>query len=284
LQARALVAADADLSGYYNHTLAGGKWDHMMDQTHIGYTFWNEPPVNNMPNVSEIKLRSAAEMGVAVEGSSSAWPGSADAAMLPAFDAFNRQRHYIDVFNRGTEPFSFRATVSAPWIVLSRSSGTIRGEDRVWVSIDWSKVPVGSIMPVTAESLVPPNGSACLQYKMFLFEAGAVEVETILSPSLNFVPGRGLRYAISFDDDAPQVIDALAKNSPEDWAQSVKDSVRKVKSRHTLVKPGYHILKVWMVDPGIVLQKLMVNLGGVKPSYLGPPESYHRSAAEPPLR
>ena len=67
---------------------------------------------------------------------------------------------------------------------------------------------------------------------------------------------------------------ALAQNSQRDWETSVKDGVRKSGSRHTLAGPGYHTLKFWMVDPAMVLQKLVVNLGGVKPSYLGPPESY----------
>jgi hypothetical protein len=115
---------------------------------------------------------------------------------------------------------------------------------------------------------------------MYLFHAGQVEVEAILAPTLNFVPGRGLRYAISFDDQPPQIIDALARNSLPDWEKSVADSVRRVKSEHTLAAPGYHTLKFWMVDPGIVLQKLIVDLGGVKPSYLGPPESYRGSSTE----
>ena len=60
----------------------------------------------------------------------------------------------------------------------------------------------------------------------------------------------------------------------------MKDSVRKVRSTHLLARSGYHTLKFWMVDPGVVLQKLVVNLGGVKPSYLGPPESFHRGESE----
>ena len=56
----------------------------------------------------------------------------------------------------------------------------------------------------------------------------------------------------------------------------MRDGVRKVRSSHALTKTGYHTLKFWMVDPGVVLEKLVVNLGGVKPSYLGPPESFHR--------
>jgi hypothetical protein len=29
-----------------------------------------------------------------------------------------------------------------------------------------------------------------------------------------------------------------------------------------------------MVAPGIVREKIVINMGGVKPSYLGPPESF----------
>jgi len=335
-QARALFQADADLSANYNHTLAHGKWDHMMDQTHIGYTYWNQPTVNAIPKVTEIEILAAAQLGVAVEGSILAWPGAPGEVALPPFDSFNQQRRYIDVFNRGREPFVFTAASNAPWIVLSASKGKINKEQRVWVSVDWNKVPAGvargsvtitggnaldvnvnvnvfrpkgltresldgfvesdgyvsmeaahydkkidgpsarwekiedlgrtlssmSSYPVTAESVMPPHDSPRLEYKLYLFNPHTVEVEAILAPTLNFVPGRGLRYAISFDDQAPQVIDALAQHTVKDWETSVKDSVRKVKSTHSLAGTGYHTLKFWMVDPGVVLQKLVVNFGG----------------------
>ena len=348
-QARNLFKADADLSAYYNHTLANGKWNHMMDQTHIGYTFWNEPPVNAMPEVREVEIPAAPSLGVSVEGSALAWPGASGEAVLPEFDVFNQQSHDIDVFNRGQGTFDFAVTASDPWIIVDPPHGTVAKDQHVSVTVDWRAAAVGSnvgyvkvtrvgedpvsikvsafkpqaptrervngfvesggyvsieaehyrqkvetdaakwelipdygrtsssmsVFPVTAPSVAPPAKSPCLEYQMYLFDSGSVAVEAVLAPTLNFVPGRGLRYAISFDEQSPQVIDALAQNALADWETSVKDSVRKVKSVHTLAQAGEHTLKFCMIDPGVVLQKLVVDLGGVKPSYLGPPESYH---------
>jgi hypothetical protein len=347
---------DAHLSAVYNHELNGGKWDHMMDQTHIGYTRWQQPDSNIMPAVAEVQVPNDAEMGVAIEGSTNAWPGSSDNALLPAFDKFNQASHYIDVFDRGEAPCPFSVETSAPWILTSTNSVTIKKENQIQVSINWQDAPGGStngfvkissgtntvlvgvnvfnppkpsrksvkgfiesdgyvsieaghftknvnsssaswdeipnlgrtlssmsIFPVTAPSVTPPENSPHLEYKMYLFDSGNVDVETYLSPTLNFVAGRGLRFALSFDNQPPQIVTAVpadysvgAGDGLRDWEKAVSDSVRIVKTSLSLKEPGEHTLKVWMVDPGVVLQKIVVNCGGEKPSYLGPPESFHR--------
>ena len=114
---------------------------------------------------------------------------------------------------------------------------------------------------------------------MYLFSTGKFDITAILSPTLNFMPDRALRFAISIDDESPQIVTIVpdhysAQNGNRDWEKSVEDNARYGRTTHTLAKSGYHTLKFWMVDPGVVLQKLVVNLGGVKPSHLGPPESY----------
>jgi hypothetical protein len=38
-------------------------------------------------------------------------------------------------------------------------------------------------------------------------------------------------------------------------------------------KPGPHTFKFWRVTPGVVLERIVIDAGGVRPSYLGPPES-----------
>jgi hypothetical protein len=72
----------------------------------------------------------------------------------------------------------------------------------------------------------------------------------------------------------------------------VSDGVRKVTTLLHVTAPGYHTLKFRMIDPGVVLEKLIVGFADpdaphlpgataaneptVPASYLGPPESYYR--------
>ncbi len=92
------------------------------------------------------------------------------------------------------------------------------------------------------------------------------------SPSLAFQPGHGLRVAVAFDDQAPQVVDVAPQYLSREWERAVSDSVRHVVTKHDL-PAGKHTLKIWAIDPGVVIERLVLDLGGLKPSYLGPPES-----------
>jgi hypothetical protein len=117
---------------------------------------------------------------------------------------------------------------------------------------------------------------------MYLFNSGEIEVTSIFAPTLNFVPGRGLQYAVSIDDQPPQTValvppDYNAQNRNADWERTVSDNARFSRIKLMISSKGYHTLKIWMVDPGVVIQKIIVDTGGLKPSYLGPPESYFRS-------
>ncbi len=304
-------------------------------------------------------------LGVAVEGTESALSNAP--ASLPSFDAFNQQKHYVDVFNKGKAPFTFTAKASERWIVLSEAGGNITKDDRLWVSVDWKNAPKGlatgtvtitgatniftvqiaAFKPVEVtrdnlkgfvegegvvsiepehftkntdaganrwvriedygrtlsgmratspvdESATPAKDSPCLEYAMYLFDTGPAHVDLITSPALNFSPERGVQIAVSFDDQAPVKITMVPKgfnqfaqaSSQEmrqllsEWETSVKDNARHVTATLPVDKPGYHTLKVWMVDPGVVLQKVVVDLGGLKPSYLGPPESYHNGIVQ----
>jgi hypothetical protein len=259
-QASELFAEDAALSGYYNHLLARGKWDHMMDQTHIGYTGWQEPASNAMPIVVEITNAVAAEDLLAVQPNT---VSQKPKVVLPeSWRGFVAGGGYVSM---EAEHFTRKLDAAKThWAVLPDFGRTLSGM---------------TIFPVTAKSVAPPVDSPCLEYNIWFTNAGPIELEILVAPSLNFVPGRGLRFAFSLDDDAPEMITAVpegytAGDGVHDWEEAVKDSVRAMKMRHVISTPGGHTLKLWMVDPGVVFEKIVIDTGGLKPSYLGPPESF----------
>jgi hypothetical protein len=349
---RALFKQDQALSDYYNHELAGGKWDHLMDQTHLGQFSWEPPRVNATPPVSELLPADTDNYGVAIEGDVNAWPMHYGDAVLPPFDSFNQQVAYVEVFAEGTRPIAFTIEADKPWIRVIEDQ-TPRTDKRFWVSIDWNAAPVGaasgalivkgkrgtvkikvaasrasdeqaklakgrfaslgaplaiaanqatrnvtvdgvrwqeipdygrgagamSLFPVTAPSVPPPKPAPQLEYPVYLARPGSYEVTLVLGPVMDFVPDRGMRIAVSFDDEAPQVLDIFADRAAESflgkswWTRFTRDNARYLRSTHNVSGAGRHTLKIRMVDPGVVLQKLIVSDTPVPDSYFGPPET-----------
>src|SRR5690606_26452721 len=95
-------ARDAELSRIYEQDIAGGKWPHMMSQTRIGYTYWQQPETNVMPALQGVQPAAQAALGVVVEGDRRAWPGAEAAPLLRTLDPFAARTRQLVVFNRGS--------------------------------------------------------------------------------------------------------------------------------------------------------------------------------------
>jgi hypothetical protein len=63
------------------------------------------------------------------------------------------------------------------------------------------------------------------------------------------------------------------KDGGPEWAQGVLNATRIATARLTVSSPGAHTLRIYGVDAGVVLDKIVVDFGGLAPSYLGPPET-----------
>jgi hypothetical protein len=145
-----LFAKDAELSRYYQEELENGKWNHMMSQTKMGYTSWNHPRADIMPAVSYIHPKKSPQLGFSIEyGSEPSWGGHSVegyplfSRSFSNFDPINRQKYYIDIFNMGEGVLNYSIETANDWIILSKNKGSIRYDEKVYVSIDWDTAPKG---------------------------------------------------------------------------------------------------------------------------------------------
>ena len=155
-QARASTKAEADevrrrfkydheLRDTYNHVLAGGKWNHLMDQTHIGYFDWYPPEADIMPAVADLDLDGVSGFGVSVDGDSRGWPGYYLPPTLPTLDSITRLPTYLDVFPRGIADAPVTVRSDQPWVTIreGKAFSASPRDRRFWIDIDWAKAPVG---------------------------------------------------------------------------------------------------------------------------------------------
>lgn len=114
-----------------------------------------------------------------------------------------------------------------------------------------------------------------VEYDMELASAGQFEVKLLLAPTLNYNANKGLRYSISFDGDTPQTVNFNGHYRGELGLWQSRHIIESP-TRHTIGKAGRHTLRFRVHEPGIVLQKILIDTGGLKPAYLGAPESNYK--------
>ena len=95
----------------------------------------------------------------------------------------------------------------------------------------------------------------------------------MLSPSLNFNNNQGLKYAISINGGEEQIVNYNGTYDEQLHNQWVANRIIESVTVHHFPQPGRYTLRFRALDVGVVLQKLVIDLGGVQPSFLGPRES-----------
>jgi len=144
-------------------------------------------------------------------------------------------------------------------------------------NIRWEVIPdlgrTGSAVSIFPQNIYPKaTDTVYLEYDLQTVSSGEAEIHVYLSPTLNFNANKGLCYALSLDGGKEEIINF---NGHYDGSLGRWQAERIIRSRSKLFVPeaGNHTLRVRALDAGIVFQKFIIDFGGMKPSYLGPPES-----------
>lgn len=255
LTMQTLFERDKQMTYKYNKEIAGGKWDGMMLDKHIGYRQWSMPNDNTLPKANE--------------------PHDKDKVLAEPNEIAIMAHDYT----RRTK------TDDAQWTFLP---GLGRGKGDM------------GIEPVTAQSR-PEGDGATLEYDVDFTKSGKQKLALGILPTNDINPGRGLRIGIRIDNGEMQTIDArqgyvdtFNEYTKENIARSnilkplpqpasdiylsgfrqrmrseVFDNLRWLSIDLNIPSEGTHTLKVVMIDPEIVVEKLVINPDNEHPSYHG---------------
>lgn len=208
------------------HQLNDGKWNHMMSQTHIGYTYWQQPPVQVMPKVYRQFV----------------WEYTNNQTIeIPA----ESESKAIAIFNVGQSASTANQN-NVQWIVLqdySRYGNAITTWPFNHAGI--SEVKEAPYLDFEFEWEGDPLDSAYLHLQH--------------APTLDVFGNGGLKIAVSENGQTPETI---AINSETDhmpvWENWVAKNMITTKIPLKNVKPGQNTIRMYHLDPGVILQRAMI--------------------------
>lgn len=356
-------------TNYYNTELNNGKWEHIMNMSPRYLPVFSKPAVSS--SIQNNKL----DLGLALEGYEMEVNEeiiNSYAEVLPVFNAYTKSTYFIDVFLKGEGTLNWEAKPKADWIKISKTKGKLNEdklEERLLVTIDWDKVPVGKNKieaPLGHDfQLIPPSykvnsaiefvsnnkvqtigisvfnpkletlesfkgfvedkgfvsinaenfsrrksgkqanwevfegvgysgnvsvalpravdseisidaikqNSPVLEYDFYSFNFGEADIIVQAVPTHAFHNGKGVRCAVSIDNANPVIVDFQTFGRSEKWKQNVLKNATQKSAKQIINKAGKHTLKIWMVDAGVMIDQVLIDLGGKKQSYAFPKET-----------
>jgi hypothetical protein len=225
---------DSLLCNYYNKVMASGKWDGMMIQKHISYRTWND-------NYRADVCPRLVEVPEPVNG-----------------PVFSSQDGYISMEAEHT--YSREDAQNATWTVIPYMGRTLSGV---------------SLMPYTV-----PTDQAKLTYQFKADGVKTVKVHVVTKSTLDFLDKGGLVYDVAIDGGQSVAVN-FNKNlneKPENIYSVYYPTVAKRVVEMVVELPldageKVHTLTIHPQDPGIVFEKVVIDLGGYHPQYLFGKES-----------
>jgi len=230
---------DSLLCLYYNKVMAGGKWDGMMTQKHIGYRSWND-------NFRRDMLPRTTTVADSTAGGYTFTPSNGYVSM--------EAEHF----------FASKADGDTQWSIYP-----YYGRTRSAVALT----------PYTK-----PVGNASLSYRFSLPKDApkTVKVHVVVKSTLDFLNVGGFKYAVSLDSSEPQDVnfnEKLVDRQPYMYSEFYPTIARRVVEKVVELPVGQadvHELTLKPKHPGIVFEKIVVDFGGYRPSYLFMTESDYK--------
>ena len=238
----ACFARDKYLTDHYNNVMAGGKWKNMMIQKHIGYRSWNDNfKEDTLPRTFRIEENDPLPGGF-------------------VFAAADGQ-----VVMEAPHAYELQNSAEGSWELIPDMGRTLGGV---------------ALFPYD----VPVEG-AKLTYRMSLpSDVQKVTVYVATKSTLAFHDAQGHSYRVGFKgaSSVERCFNDKLNEKPENIYSHYYPTVAKrvaVEKIELEVPAGaeVHDLEIEPLDPGIVFEKVVVDFGGYKNSYLmGKESSYKR--------
>jgi hypothetical protein len=135
-----------------------------------------------------------------------------------------------------------------------------------------------TVKPLTNPDSIKKN-NAFVEYDFITFSSAIPFVTVFSLPTHPINDNFSVRYAMSIDDGPLKTVDIKTVSRSEEWKQNVLRNRAERKIEMPLLVEGKHSLKIYCIDPGVILDEIRIDLGGLKKAYSSIRETKQRLQA-----